>query len=63
MKLAKVIRVLNTCVTVEQMATTILWAGRVLSSEEGRYFFHLAQHAPNFDIAIQIAKNQYIADM
>jgi len=61
MKLTFAIKVFMSCKTIDQMSTTLLWIGRILSAEDSRRFLHIAQHVPNFDYAVMQAKSEYIA--
>ena len=60
MKLTYALKVFTSCKTVDQMSSAILWIGRIrLSSEDCRRFIHLTQNTPNFDLAVQQAKEIY----
>lgn len=61
MKLTFALKVIMSCKTIDQMTTTILWVGRILSAEDSQRFLHIAKHLPNFDYAVMQAKSEYLA--
>lgn len=60
MKLTYALKVLMSCKNIDHMSTVILWASRILEKEDSKRFWHVAQHLPNFDLAVQDAKQKYM---
>jgi hypothetical protein len=61
LKLSKVFSVAKSCKTPEQLASCIVWSGRVLSHEDSLYFNLLVtRNVPNVDLAVHIAKQEML---
>lgn len=62
-KLTHVLNVMRSCKSTEQMASTILWASKVLSKQDRWKFVHACQSIVGFDYAVQEAMQIYISKL